>query len=162
MASKKAAEKTYRPKGYGISPSLARARAPFRMQNAITGVTLFGFAISVWAYSINAVKQDNFDDIDFEALNTSVEEKAKRISLEDEAKSRQSTAAFAAVPETQTSVATTTRAPIMLSTTIPDKRGLLARYSGSTSLLLPGESSIVSEAPSLDKLGRWGDRYGKE
>ncbi|KAG8973749.1 hypothetical protein FRC05_008168 [Tulasnella sp. 425] len=86
--SKKAAEATYRPKGYGISPSLARARAPFRAQNAITGLTLFGFAVSVWAYSIHAVKQDNFDDVDFEALNTSVEEKAKRISLEDEAKAK--------------------------------------------------------------------------
>jgi len=87
--SKRAAEKTYRPKGYGISPSLARARAPFRVQNAVTGAVLFGFAVSVWAYSIHAVKQDNFDDIDFEAINTSVEEKARRVSLEDEAKSRQ-------------------------------------------------------------------------
>ncbi|KAG8931477.1 hypothetical protein FRC01_001257 [Tulasnella sp. 417] len=111
--SKKAAEATYRPKGYGVSPSLARARAPFRTQNAITGLTLFGFAVSVWAYSIHAVKQDNFDDVDFEALNTSVEEKAKRISLEDEAKARvqippsavPSTEAVAASASTPTSTA---------------------------------------------------------
>lgn len=71
------------------------------MQNAITGATLFGFAISVWAYSINAVKQDNFDDIDFEALNTSVEEKAKRISLEDEARARVPATTFNTKPQSE-------------------------------------------------------------
>lgn len=66
-----------------------------------------GFAVSVWAYSIHAVKQDNFDDVDFEALNTSVEEKAKRISLEDEAKARIQTPP-SAVPIPETSPAAST------------------------------------------------------
>ncbi|KZT42946.1 hypothetical protein SISSUDRAFT_1030143 [Sistotremastrum suecicum HHB10207 ss-3] len=64
---------SYRPKGYGISPGLKRAREPFRVRNALTGLALGGFAVGVWAYSINAVKQESFDDIDEEvrALDSS-------------------------------------------------------------------------------------------
>ena len=50
-----------------MSPGLQRARAPFRLRNALTGVVLAGFAVGVWAYSIGAVKQDVFDDVDEEA-----------------------------------------------------------------------------------------------
>ena len=50
-----------------MSPGLQRARAPFRVRNAITGLVLTGFAAGVWAYSISAVKQDDFSDIDEEA-----------------------------------------------------------------------------------------------
>lgn len=50
-----------------MSPGLLRARAPFRIQNALTGVVLAGFATAVWAYSIRAVKQDDFSDVDEEA-----------------------------------------------------------------------------------------------
>jgi len=53
----------------GISPALERARQPFRLRNAVTGGLLFGFAVSVWAYSISAVKQEDFDDVDAETLN---------------------------------------------------------------------------------------------
>lgn len=35
----------------------------------MTGSLLVAFAVSVWAYSISAVKQDNFDDIDAAALD---------------------------------------------------------------------------------------------
>lgn len=50
-----------------MSPGLLRARAPFRLQNALTGLVLAGFATAVWAYSIRAVKQDDFSDVDEEA-----------------------------------------------------------------------------------------------
>ncbi len=50
-----------------MSPGLQRAREPFRLRNAITGVLLAGFTVGVWAYSIGAVKQDVFDDVDDEA-----------------------------------------------------------------------------------------------
>lgn len=54
---------TYHPKGYGVSEGLARARKPFRLGNAITGLVITGFAFSVYIYSIRAVKQDDFSDI---------------------------------------------------------------------------------------------------
>ena len=47
-----------------MSPGLKRAREPFRIRNAVVGVGLFAFAVGVWAYSISAVKQDVFDDVD--------------------------------------------------------------------------------------------------
>jgi len=49
-----------------MSPSLQRAREPFRVKNALLGLTLGAFAVGVWAYSISAVKQDVFDDVDEE------------------------------------------------------------------------------------------------
>ena len=50
-----------------MSPGLKRAREPYRVKNAIMGLTLGAFAVAIWAYSINAVKQDVFDDLDEEA-----------------------------------------------------------------------------------------------
>ncbi|KEP53051.1 coiled-coil protein [Rhizoctonia solani 123E] len=65
--SKATASASYRPNGYGMSPALKKARRPFVIRNAITGTAIAAFAVGVWAYSISAVKQDNFDDIDAEA-----------------------------------------------------------------------------------------------
>jgi cytochrome c oxidase assembly factor 3 len=50
-----------------MSPGLKRAREPYRVKNAVVGLTLGAFAVGVWAYSISAVKQDVFDDVDEEA-----------------------------------------------------------------------------------------------
>jgi len=50
-----------------MSPAMKRAREPFRVKNAITGVLLAAFGVGMWAYSIRSVKQDNFDDVDEEA-----------------------------------------------------------------------------------------------
>ena len=50
-----------------MSPGLKRARQPYLIRNALTGLALGAFAATVWAYSISAVKQDVFDDIDEEA-----------------------------------------------------------------------------------------------
>lgn len=50
-----------------MSPGLKRAREPYRVKNAILGLALGAFAVGVWAYSISAVKQDLFDDVDEEA-----------------------------------------------------------------------------------------------
>jgi cytochrome c oxidase assembly factor 3 len=80
------AQASYRPKGYGISPSLQRARQPYVLRNAITGLVIGAFVTSVWAYSISAVKQDNFDDVDATALSLSVEERRKHQSIEDDEK----------------------------------------------------------------------------
>lgn len=77
----------------GISPSLQRARRPFAVRNAITGVVIGAFVTSVWAYSISAVKQDNFDDVDATALGFSDEEKLKRTSIEDAEKAAAAKAA---------------------------------------------------------------------
>ncbi|KAG2115837.1 uncharacterized protein F5147DRAFT_743387 [Suillus discolor] len=65
--SKKTVAASYRPRSSLMSPGLQRARAPFRLRNTITGLILAGFGVGVWAYSISAVKQDDFSDVDEEA-----------------------------------------------------------------------------------------------
>ncbi|KAJ3740932.1 hypothetical protein DFH05DRAFT_1507726 [Lentinula detonsa] len=61
------AAKTWRPKSGSMSPGLKRARAPFLVRNVITGIILGTFAVGVYTYSIRAVRQDDFGDIDDEA-----------------------------------------------------------------------------------------------
>ncbi|KAG0370358.1 hypothetical protein BC939DRAFT_328087 [Gamsiella multidivaricata] len=54
---------SYYEKGFKRSPALERATAPFRVRNALTGAGLVAFCASVYAYSILAVRQDDFSDI---------------------------------------------------------------------------------------------------
>ncbi|TDL29362.1 hypothetical protein BD410DRAFT_797984 [Rickenella mellea] len=65
--SRKDVSDSYRPKGYGLSPGLLRARQRFRVRNVLTGAVIASFGVGVWAYSISAVRQDTFDDADEEA-----------------------------------------------------------------------------------------------
>ncbi|PKY13381.1 hypothetical protein RhiirB3_296620, partial [Rhizophagus irregularis] len=46
-----------------FTPAMQRARKPFAVKNALTGLLLFGFCGAVFSYSIMAVKQDDFDDV---------------------------------------------------------------------------------------------------
>jgi len=50
-----------------MSAGLRRAREPYRARNAFTGLVIGSFVVGVWLYSMSAVKQDNFDDVDEEA-----------------------------------------------------------------------------------------------
>jgi cytochrome c oxidase assembly factor 3, fungi type len=68
-----------------MSPGMLRAREPFRVKNAVTGVLLAAFGVGVWAYSIRAVKQDVFDDVDEEARALAT---ARRQSLAEQERSK--------------------------------------------------------------------------
>jgi cytochrome c oxidase assembly factor 3, fungi type len=57
----------HRNVGQVMSPGLKRARQPYLLRNVVTGLVITAFVGGVYAYSINAVKQDVFDDIDEEA-----------------------------------------------------------------------------------------------
>ncbi|KAG0045410.1 hypothetical protein BGZ83_009395 [Gryganskiella cystojenkinii] len=54
---------SYYEKGFKRSPALERATAPFRVRNTLTGLGLIAFCGTVYAYSIMAVRQDDFSDI---------------------------------------------------------------------------------------------------
>ncbi|OCK80983.1 hypothetical protein K432DRAFT_404240 [Lepidopterella palustris CBS 459.81] len=54
---------SYYDKNYRQSPALIRARQPYLIKNALTGIAIFGFAISVYAFTIKAVSQDEFEDV---------------------------------------------------------------------------------------------------
>ncbi|KAI9247046.1 hypothetical protein BY458DRAFT_446474 [Sporodiniella umbellata] len=51
-------------KGYGFTPALQRTRQPFVMRNMLTLAGLLTFTGSVYAYSLFAVKQDDFSDVE--------------------------------------------------------------------------------------------------
>jgi cytochrome c oxidase assembly factor 3 len=84
-----------------MSPGLKRAREPYRLRNAITGLALGAFAVGIWAYSISAVKQDVFDDVDEEARALARPGTTTHavLSLETEKKVMESAAAASVVPE---------------------------------------------------------------
>jgi cytochrome c oxidase assembly factor 3 len=50
-----------------MSPGLQRARAPFRVKNALTGTAIGSVAVGIYYYSMSAVRQETFDDLDAEA-----------------------------------------------------------------------------------------------
>ncbi|KAI1293933.1 hypothetical protein EDD11_008341 [Mortierella claussenii] len=87
---------SYYEKGFKRSPALERATAPFRVRNALTGVGIVAFCVSVYAYSIMAVRQDDFSDIQLPAhvIEQQKEAAAARAALATEsAKSPSSPAA---------------------------------------------------------------------
>lgn len=54
---------SYYDKHYKQSAALIRARRPYLVKNALTGVGIFAFAIGVYAFTIRAVAQDEFEDV---------------------------------------------------------------------------------------------------
>lgn len=59
---------------------MARARLPFRTANVVTGLAIGGFTFFVYAWSIRAVKQDDFTDVATPDAAT----KLATISIEEE------------------------------------------------------------------------------
>ncbi|KAG1906852.1 uncharacterized protein F5891DRAFT_345010 [Suillus fuscotomentosus] len=148
--SKKTVAASYRPRSSLMSPGLQRARAPFRLRNAITGFVLAGFGVGVWAYSISAVKQDDFSDVDEEAralmrAGPIVEE--VKVSVMNEAK----------VVATQTP----SSVPVKVKgATVPSiHRGLLVPVLERhfPRLLDPSRKTLIWGAPSVDNIGRLRD-----
>ncbi|PCH40935.1 hypothetical protein WOLCODRAFT_117962 [Wolfiporia cocos MD-104 SS10] len=157
--SRRVAGASYRPNNI-MSPGLKRARAPFLMRNIITGGVLVAFTASVWAYSISAVKQDEFADVDEEARalarareQSLVEHEAERRAAEDAAEG----AAVPAAPATST-VQPAQRAPSIASVSTAG-RGVLPALLDSRfpRLLDPSTKTLVWGAPSVDSIGKLWD-----
>jgi cytochrome c oxidase assembly factor 3 len=131
-----------------MSPGLKRAREPYRLRNTLTGLTLAALGVGIWAYSIGAVKQDVFDDVDEEAraLAEARATAVKNSSLVDGQKNlsatKQNTPADANQPATE------------------DRKGLLVKLLDGSfpSLLDPTRKTLVWGAPSVDSLGRVSDK----
>jgi len=148
---------------------LLRARAPFRVRNAITGVTIAALVVGVWAYSIAAVKQDSFADVDEEAKILAASGPTHNIkSIEDEERAKAAT--VIPVQHTpSTSISTSTVQPLPPATAthvvtplpglVPRPKGVLApllerRYPR---LLDPTSKTLIWGAPPVDRVGRLRD-----
>lgn len=138
-----------------MSPGLKRAREPYRIRNALTGVVLGAFAVGIWAYSISAVKQDVFDDVDEEARAIArTGTAAEWLSVKEE--KRTMDAAIAAA--TSTNVASSSTVPPTPSTELPRTpavgRGLLQYLDPHFPRLLdPQRKTLIWGAPPVDNIG---------
>ena len=151
-----------------MSPGLLRARAPFKFRNAITGVTIAALVVGVWAYSIAAVKQDSFADVDEEAKILSASGSTQNItSIEDEERAKAATITSVHTPSTSTGTSLVSPQPPVAGTHVvtplpglePRPRGILAplldrRYPR---LLDPASKTFIWGAPSVDRIGRLRD-----
>ncbi|OAL55815.1 hypothetical protein IQ07DRAFT_583257 [Pyrenochaeta sp. DS3sAY3a] len=54
---------TYYDDRMRASPALLRARAPYLIKNTITGFAVCTLVIGIYTYTINAISQDEFDDV---------------------------------------------------------------------------------------------------
>ncbi|KAI0322488.1 hypothetical protein OF83DRAFT_1161184 [Amylostereum chailletii] len=141
-----------------MSPGLLRAREPYRVKNAITGTIVASFIVGVWWYSMMAVKQDNFDDVDEEAR----EMIASGVKAEEERKN--AAGIQAAIPTPPAAPAapavgpstTSTRSPSAIAAgrgvAVPVLERLFPR------LLDPTRKTLVWGAPPVDRVGRMGER----
>ncbi|KAF5333246.1 hypothetical protein D9611_002774 [Ephemerocybe angulata] len=172
------ARKSYRPAS-GMSEGLKRAREPYRIKNALVGLGLGAFAVGVWAYSISAVKQDVFDDVDEEARalgagspsDSTGTTTATTTSTLPTAAASTTVAATPALPGAAGLAQGT--ANIVLPGTLPlppvsspntptttRPKGVLARVLEQRwpKALDPESKTLVWGAPSVDNLGRMGSR----
>ncbi|PSR81025.1 hypothetical protein PHLCEN_2v6556 [Hermanssonia centrifuga] len=112
------------------------------------------FAVGVWAYSIGAVKQDEFHDVDEEARELA-RSGAQVKSLEDEAKELavQTTAKSVSAPIIP--LATTPPVPTVVPGDRP--RGVVASllYERYPQLLDPASKTLVWGAPPVDNIGKF-------
>jgi cytochrome c oxidase assembly factor 3 len=125
-----------------MSIGLKRAREPYRVKNMLTGLAIGSFVVGVWLYSMSAVKQDNFDDVDEEARAIAragvkvVEDKGSKRNLE----------VTSPMP---------TPPPSVTSGTEAKAQGLLALLDEKFPRLLdPKGKTIVWGAPPVDRIGR--------
>jgi len=148
-----------------MSPGLKRAREPYRVKNAIVGLALGAFAVGVWAYSISAVKQDIFDDVDeeAEALSAGVAQASKEsvAPLTGKTPSESSVPAISITPATN---AAATINAVSNSTILGEVakaqsvKGVLPRMGMPGWLLDPERKTLVWGAPPVDDLGKMGRR----
>lgn len=141
-----------------MSPGLKRAREPYRVKNAISGIILGAIGVGVWAYSIRAVKQDVFDDIDEEARELRESGVVLR-SLEDEERDKKKIAGVAS--DELTFGQDLVPSPVKVVTHEKQKaRGILVELLDEScpSLLDPERKTLVWGAPPVDDMGKMGDR----
>ncbi|KAH6914702.1 hypothetical protein BKA70DRAFT_1216827 [Coprinopsis sp. MPI-PUGE-AT-0042] len=144
-------QKSYRPKAGTMSPGLKRAREPYRIKNAIVGLGLGAFAVGVWAYSISAVKQDVFDDVDEEA-------KALASISSSPSPSTSATGATSTMSASRAAMTTTIAPSPTGATAVAVSPGPLGTTNIVVSQPLP-PASAPSNIQPRGILGRWFPRF---
>lgn len=144
-----------------MSPGLRRARAPFFLRNAVTGVVLASFAVGVWAYSIGAVKQDDFTDVDEEAR--SLARAGAQVGEKKTASSAVGSSGAALLPSPDPAASVIAPRADAAAAPPPQKgpeaRGFAALVDLRKPHLLDEQTkTFVWGAPPVENMGRMGDR----
>ena len=136
-----------------MSPGLKRAREPYRFKNAVSGLILGAIGVGIWAYSIGAVKQDVFDDVDEEARELRESGVTLR-SIEDDERDKKATAA-GSLTENLHLGKILEDAPLPPAVNPAACRGLLAQILDARhpTVLDPKRKTMVWGAPPVDKIG---------
>ncbi|GAA5822932.1 hypothetical protein JCM11251_004428 [Rhodosporidiobolus azoricus] len=157
--SMRAAKATYHPGGYGVSEGLKRARKPFFTRNLITGSAISAFAIWVYWYSIRAVAQDDFSDLDQPVSEEqrrsvrSIEElKKDQEALSADRLSLSSAAASGVVAAINPAEVSPAVAPAPAAARSSILSMLTGPFGGKGT-----ESKLVWGAPNVDRIGRIGE-----
>lgn len=152
-----------------MSPGLMRARQPFFLRNTITGVILASFAVGVWAYSMGAVKQDDFTDVDEEAralartgastVQAAISDVEKKAVERTEAAAPGTAVTPLPIGPAGGTIATTSTPVPAAPAQLARPRGVLASlvYDRNPHLLDPTTKTFIWGAPSVDRIGRAGD-----
>ena len=155
-----------------MSPGLLRARRQFRTKNAFAGVVLLAFVVGVFSYSLAAVKQDVFDELDEEVTERAVlDAKRAALTVEDEKRAMAAAAAFATGstirgPKLSDRVRNAAAAASELAQEprqqdgAPQRRGVLATLLDERFpwLLDPTRKTLVWGAPPVDRIGSLGEK----
>jgi len=138
-----------------MSPGLMRAREPYRVKNAITGIALGAFAVGIWAYSLSAVRQDVFDDVDEEA-RAMQRAGTKPVGTVEEGQHNVSDALGMSASTTTTMGNASPAIPVppTVRNSLPH-RGLLQQLDAKFPRLLdPDRKTLVYGAPPVDDIGK--------
>ena len=135
-----------------MSPGLLRAREPYRIRNAITGIALGAFAVGIWAYSLSAVRQDVFDDVDEEARAM------QRAGIQPVGTVEDGQHKGSDIPGSTTTMMGNAPPAVSVPPTarnFPPPRGLLQHLDAKFPRLLdPDRKTLVYGAPPVDNIGK--------
>jgi len=131
-------------------------------------VTIAALVVGVWAYSIAAVKQDSFADVDEEARILAASGSTQNIkSIEDEEKAKAAAITFVHTPSTTTSAGLAQPQPPAIATPVvtplpglaPRPKGILVPLLERhyPRLLDPTRRTLIWGAPPVDRVGRLRD-----
>ena len=151
----------------GISPGLRRARRPFLLVNLLTGSAIALLATGIWAYSIRAVRQDVFDDVDEEAKGLTKEMKMAVESVEEKSRKVEEKLKEIANERMAKSLASSSmkgaNAAQRAASLKSERRGVLPMLGRTEpGWLYDPTKTLVWGAPSVDDMGRIGDRTTKD
>ncbi|KAG7527714.1 hypothetical protein FFLO_06662 [Filobasidium floriforme] len=143
-SSKTSAAASYHPDGYKTSAALRRARNPFLYRNAFTGAAVVAFIGGVYFYSIQAVKQEDFGDV--EDLLPPASQRATMKTIEEELaekRSAQSLPLTHALPAESNTSRPSDAMPPLFGSVDPDYDP-----GNASSLPLSSTNSSLNRAPS--------------